>query len=297
MLLRDTRDGLVKIPLNLSPRAALAFAVAASFFLGNLNAFADQFGTSVATDWQNWAAFSQGGGVTGTVTDQSGGSYIKGNVGVWGSGNISLSGSAVIDGELYYRTSGTLKLSAKAKITGAAHHDSAGDAILQNSSNEAYQESIQLNLADSHNYTYSINGGPTQSGATSPLTTVNNQSVTITGSGRIILQLQNFVLDGHNTLTLHGLNPATVFVLNVSKQFSLSNQAQILLSGISASHVLFNVLGSGPDAAINGSAQFRGILLANNRNVALNGSSVSTGEVVANKVTISGNAQLIHASP
>ncbi len=84
-------------------RSGGALLVAVSFFLGVINATADQFGTSVATDWQNWAAFSQGGGLsdTTTVTDQSGGTYVKGNVGVWGTGNVSLSGNAILDGDLY----------------------------------------------------------------------------------------------------------------------------------------------------------------------------------------------------
>jgi hypothetical protein len=266
-----------------------------SFLLNTVSVcFADQFGTTVATDWQNWAAFSQGGG-GGDAFQQAGTSYVKGNVGVWGSGDVSLSASAILDGDLYYRTNGTLKISGSAKITGMTHHDGAGDTILQTSSNEAFQESIQANHPDSHNYFYSINGGPTQSAATTPLTNIQNQSVSITGTGQIYLQLQNFVLGSSNTITLGG-NASTYYVLTVSNQFSLSGQSRIVLSGgITPSHVLYNVLGTG-NASVGGSSIFKGILLANQRNVTLSSQSITTGEVVGNKVTINGNAQLIHAS-
>jgi len=278
-------------------RSGSALLVAVSFFLGVINATADQFGTSVATDWQNWAAFSQGGGLsdTTTVTDQSGGTYVKGNVGVWGSGNVTLSGNAILDGDLYYRTTGTLKLSDNAKITGMRHHDAAGDTILQNSSNEAYMESSQLATQTDHGgYTYSVNGGPPQSG---PLTNINtNQNITITGTGHVVLTLQNFVLTSSATITLQG-TAATTFVFNISKSFSLTSSSRIVLSGVLASNVVYNVIGTGSDASVSGSAKLQGILLANRRNVVLSGSSITTGEVVGNKISISGTAQLIHASP
>jgi hypothetical protein len=283
---------------NFRSGSALLLASAVSFFLGVTNATADQFGTSVATDWQNWAAFSQGGGVsdTTTVTDQSGGTYVKGNVGVWGPGNISLSGNAILDGDLYYRTTGTLSIKNNARITGTRHHDAAGDTILQNSSNDAYMESSQLATQTDHGgYTYSVNGGPPQSG---PLTNINtNQNITITGSGHVVLTLQNFVLISSATITLQG-TAATTFVFNVSKSFSLTSSSRIVLSGgILASNVVYNVIGTGSEASVSGSAKLQGILLANQRNVALSGSSITTGEVIGNKVTISGTAQLIHTSP
>ena len=284
--LRQSRP-FVKSVLNLSAKAALVLAVAGPFFLGALNATADQFGTTVATDWQNWAAFSQGGGVTDTVTDQSGGTYVKGNIGVWGSGNVSLSGNAILDGDLYYRTSGTLKLSGKAKITGMRHHDAAGDTILQQSSNEAYMESDQLWAQPAQNPSPTYN-----------FTTINtSQNMTITGTGHVVLKLTDFVLTGNATLTLQG-TAATTFVFNITKQFSLSDSAKVVLSGgITASNVVYNVRNTGSDATVGGTASLQGILLANYRNVALSSSSITRGEVVGNKVTISGQAQLIHGSP
>jgi Ice-binding-like len=279
----------MKRAFNFRSRSALLLAVAVSFFLGVTNATADQFGTTTLTDWQHWAAFSQGGGVsdTTTVTDQSGGTYVKGNVGVWGPGNISLSGNAILDGDLYYRTTGTLKLSGGAKITGMRHHDAGGDTILQNSSNEAYMESNQLWAQPAQNPSPQYN-----------FTTINtSQNMTITGTGHVVLKLTDFVLTGNATLTLQG-TATTTFVFNITNQFSLTSLARIVLSGgLTAANVVYNVRNTGSDATVSGSARLQGILLANYRNVALSGSSITTGEVIGNKVTISGNAQLIHTSP
>jgi hypothetical protein len=151
-----------------------------------------------------------------------------------------------------------------------------------------------MTQTDHGGYTYSVNGGPPQSG---PLTNINtNQNITITGSGHVVLTLQNFVLNSSATITLQG-TAATTFVFNVSKSFSLTSSSRIVLSGILASNVVYNVIGTGSDASVSGSAKLQGILLANQRNVALSGNSITTGEVIGNKVTISGTAQLIHTSP
>jgi cytoskeletal protein CcmA (bactofilin family) len=246
--------------------------------------FADQFGTTVAPDWQTWAVFSQGGGVTDNtvVDDQSGTTSVQGNVGVWGTGNINLSGNATINGDLYYRSTGKLSISGNATITGTKHHDAAGDAVLQNSSNEAYMESDQLwAMPPTPGYPTTINTG---------------SNMTITGTGHVVLSLQDFVLTG-GVFTIVGTSPATTFVFNVSRNFSLSGTSQIVLSGITPSNVVFNVRGTGTDATIGGSSAFQGILLANYRNVKVSGSSSVNGEIVGNKVTLAGGAHLTHASP
>ena len=261
----------------------LSLAITFSFFLGVFNATADQFGTTVATDWQTWTVFSQGGGVSDTAEDQTGSGYVKGKVGVWGNGNVSLSGSAIIDGDLFYRTTGTLKISGQAKITGVRHHDASSDSLLQQSSTEAFMESDQLWAQPATNTQY---------------TTINSsQNFTISGSGHVVLKLTDFVLTG-GTLTLQALAPGTTFVFNVSNQFSLSGTSRIVLSaGLQPSQVIFNVRGTGSDVTLSGNSSFQGILLANYRNASVSSGATVNGEVVANKVSISGSARLTKASP
>ena len=161
------------------------------------------------------------------------------------------------------------------------HHDAAGDAILLNSSNEAYMESDQL-WAQPATFGY-------------PSTINTGSDMTITGTGHVVLRLRDFILTG-GTFTLVGTSPGTTFVFNISRAFSLSGSARIVLSGITASNVIFNVRGGSNAAAISGSAAFQGILLANYRNVKISGGTVN-GEIVGNRVVISGGATLFHASP
>jgi hypothetical protein len=83
---------------------------------------------------QDWAFFSLGGGVTEPkpghkgwddrcqeqtdVSPLSGGASIEGNVGVAGSGNITLSGRSEMDGGLSFPTGGTLTQSGHSQILG-----------------------------------------------------------------------------------------------------------------------------------------------------------------------------------
>jgi len=62
-----------------------------------------------------WGMFSLGRGISDATTadDISGTTYVKGDVGVAGSGDIQMSGGT-IDGDLYYRSNGTLKTSGSA---------------------------------------------------------------------------------------------------------------------------------------------------------------------------------------
>lgn len=273
----------MKVAFISRPRGGVLLVALTLLFVGVLTSLADQFGTTTALDWQRWTVFSQGAGVPAStvVYAQSGSSYVNGDVGVWGTGNINLSNTATIDGDLYYRTTGILKISGKAKVTGVKHHDAAGDAILLNSSNEAYMESDQL-WAQPATFGY-------------PSTINTGSDMTITGTGHVVLRLRDFILTG-GTFTLVGTSPGTTFVFNISRAFSLSGSARIVLSGITASNVIFNVRGGSNAAAISGSAAFQGILLANYRNVKISGGTVN-GEIVGNRVVISGGATLFHASP
>jgi len=99
-----------------------------------------------------WGMFSLGGGISDATTadDISGTTYVKGDVGVAGSGDIQMSGGT-IDGDLYYRSNGTLKTSGSAKITGARIHNA--DALLDDHYNRAnLVDNHAFSLNDSHNY-------------------------------------------------------------------------------------------------------------------------------------------------
>ena len=109
----------------------------------------------------------------------------------------------------------------------------------------------------------------------------------------VTLNLQNFVLSGHSTLTLLGDATAT-FIINVTKQFSLAQSAKIVLSGgIQWNHVLFNVLGTGSVVSLSGKSSLFGALTASQRTVRLNGHAIVYGAVLARQLVIRQAAQVI----
>jgi len=224
-----------------------------------------------------------------TVT---GPSSIVGNVGVGGSGNYTMS-DGTLYGDLYMNNFGTVKLSGPARITGTRHgiHETApGDdptdqsMVLQNALDGAHYLSMQAAI-DTNTGSYMVTQG-TFNG----MTENGNQNVTLTGTGHIVLTLQDFVMTG-GTFTLSG-NAMTSYVINVTRNFSLNN-AKIQLSGqLMASHVLFNIIGKGQDVSMQQGTSMHGILLATQRKVNLSGGKVF-GRVIADQLALTSGGQVV----
>ncbi len=142
---------------------------------------------------------------------------------------------------------------------------------------------------------------PTHTSALSAFSSYRNinlgghHDTTISGAPgeTVTLDLRNFALADHSTFTLQG-TATTTFVINVTKQFSLSGNSQIVLSGsVRWDHVFFNVLGPGGAASLSGKAQLYGTLTASLRTVKMRGQSIAYGAVVANRVALRGAAQIV----
>jgi hypothetical protein len=269
-------------------------AIATPLLFGGFSASANLLTTfpemgDPETGLLRWAMFSLGGGITDTTTATtfSGTTYVKGDVGVAGSGDITMSGGT-IDGDLYYRSNGTLKMSGSAKITGNQFHNM--DSLLDDHYNRANAVEMHAwSFNDSHNYL--VNGSP------QTLTNITgNANMTIAAVnpfGDVTMKLGNFTRSG-GTITLQG-TASNNFIINVSNQFSLSGNSRIVLSGgLTWDDVLINVHNSGSDVQINGSAYYEGVLLATKRKVAMSNTAIIKGEIIANKISLSGSAQVIH---
>jgi len=269
--------------MNPSSRNRILTAVFVLTSLAAFNAKADLLSCGVdlgEAGRSNWAVFTLGNGVSQNV-NISGQSFVTGDVGAAGNGNVLLgSGQATINGNLYYHTGG--KLSGPGIITGKKFQDTTTtDPLLNDAAADAQEASDQA---------WALPVTP----AYSSLTNVNvsaGQNITITGSGCVVLKLQNFIISS-GTFTLSG-TAGTSFIINVSKAFSLSNSAQIVLgAGIRPQDVLFNVRGTGT-VSLSGASQLNGILLATKRTVSISGQAAVTGEVIANSVVLSGNASVV----
>lgn len=262
----------------------LPIVAAASCFLGAVSTQANLLTTFPEMgDLLRWSAFSLGGGVTSTDTadDFVGTTDIYGDVGVAGSGNITMTGSATIHGDLYYRSNGTLTMKGNSAITGNRFHNQ--DSVLDNGVTEAINTS---------NHAFALPVTPAYAGITS-INLSGGQNLTLNGAPgqTVVLKLQDFIITS-GTLTLQG-TASTNFVINVSRQFSMTDHSQIILSGgVTWDSVLFNVRGTGTNVMLAGQSTLRGVLMANYRTVDMSGGSLVLGSVIADKIKMSGSAQI-----
>ena len=219
----------------------------------------------------------------------TGPSLVVGNVGIGGAGNFTMS-DGTVQGDLYMNDTGTFSMSGPAKITGTKRGLHLNGVSQQSTLNNALADALSLSNAaaaeaSTNNYTVtqgSFNG-----------TTVNTgQSITIVGpaSGKVVLNLQDFVMTS-GTFTLQG-TAMTTFIINVKNNFSLNNSSVVLNGGLLASHVLFNIKGTGNQVSLNQGTSLQGVLLAYNRKVDLSGGKVY-GRVIANQIVITSGGQIV----
>jgi choice-of-anchor A domain-containing protein len=216
----------------------------------------------------------------------TGKAIVEGNLGIGGTGNFQMSGGQ-INGDLYVRTTATYTLSGSAQVN-HIFHDSAHNPPIDNALSDLQ------NLSDwgwmqlpTHNYT--TNGNPFVVLQNVNITNAN-QSITLAAGAntRVVLRLTDFVMSA-GTFTLQG-TATTTFLINIAGKFSLSN-AQIILAGIPAANVLFNIHGQGQQLTLNNS-QLSGYLLALGRRVTVNGTTIH-GRLFADQVNINAGAHII----
>jgi hypothetical protein len=265
--------------MALSLPTRLVAALALSLITGAIPAKADLLSCGVdlgaAGRTKTWSLFSLGGGIKEDA-DLNGQAEVYGDMGAAGNGNVDIVGHSILHGDLYYHTPGKFKLGKDATITGTTFHNAGSDALLNQGVTDAINASnAAASLAETPGY-MSINK--------------IDRSMTITGSGCVVLNITDFNLDAKDTLTLTG--PAgTSFVFNISHDFKMKGDARILLGpGIDPLDVLFNVRGTGSDVVVDNRARFRGILMANQRNAQVKGDSTVFGEVIANRIDIKDDA-------
>lgn len=226
-----------------------------------------------SADYFTVLAKGDAGFTDNTIT---GPSFVTGNYGLGGQGTLSITGSSKITGKLVNHTGGQVNTSGAGTITGGV---TINDAQL----NQALTDAQMLSDAAA---------AESVSAAYASLTNVNG-SMTITGgpNEKVVLSLQDFKLNGGDTFTLQG-TATTSFIINVAKNFALTGNSQILLSGVPPQNVLFNILGKGSQVAFSGKAGMSGILLALNRKVDLSSGHV-TGKVIADQVVITSGGSVV----
>jgi hypothetical protein len=187
-------------------------------------------------------------------------------------------------------------------LSGALIHASADERISVDGSNRRNPISQLLpRPMPSHDPDLAINLGQTgqlpdvfSNSFVPSMKLQGGQSTTISGAPgeTVVLSLKNFVLSGSAIFTLEG-TATTIFVINVSKQFSLSGNAQINLVGAQWNNVFFNIRRGGAPILLSGNSSFTGTLIANGRGVQLSGNSTLNGVVQRDKLRLSGSSRVI----
>ena len=237
-------------------------------------AHADLFSSGVnlgaAGRTQQWTIFSLGNTAGDTdIFDKN--AEILGDVGVAGAGNLTMDGNSLLNGNLSYHTGGKLTLLKNSKITGSK---------LQNAQTDT---TLNQGVIDANNASNAAFAMPVSAGYPSTLR-LTKSDLTLSGSGRVVLKLTDFVLSNKSTLTLQG-TATTTFIINVANIFSLSKSDVILSGGLLASNVLFNVRGGGT-ASLSDKSELNGIILATNRTIEVSGSSSVLGELIGKTVSV-----------
>jgi hypothetical protein len=121
------------------------------------------------------------------------------------------------------------------------------------------------------------------------------QTVSLTGGPgeTVTVNLRSFVLAGHSEVSLEG-TATTKFIINVRKQFSLTQASQVVLSGgLEWDDVIFQINGKGSTVRLSKRAVLDGILVADHRTVRLSGHSIVYGQVMAKRIKIRDAAKII----
>jgi hypothetical protein len=284
-------------------RALLAFALLSSVEFCGVRAddgFYQKFGLDLgyAGRTHQWAIFTYGSGTSGspfTAIDVSSpaavsGFQVDGDIALAGAySKLSVSGYGSVSGDRYERTTSTESRTGNGVIGGSRFSSSSLDSTLVNAI--AALKNVSNNAAA----LTATSGSPANITLNGVNMTFNNNPF----SGKYVMNLGNFTLDNHSTLTLNGA-AGSAFVINVSNNFSLSNGSKIVLSGgLTFSDVLFNIRGPSGTFSIGGGSLFNGTLLAYNstssvqRTLTISGANtLVNGQVIANKVVVSGGSEI-----
>ncbi|CAB1274249.1 ice-binding family protein [Candidatus Nitrosacidococcus tergens] len=219
----------------------------------------------------NFAALTTGGGIT-----ISGSKTITGNVGT--SDDLKLSGSRTINGDTEYANN-------------FSHTGTSTASSYTQKLDSSYWNDLYSDIQDASNAAKSIPANETLTGDIKKNTTLSaTEQVSVFDiSGKIDLS-------GSKTLTLSG-SATDEFIINVAGDVSLSGSSAIILTGgLTADHVLFNVIGNFSDS---GSGTVAGTFLLPNGSFDISGSGVVNGSILAggnSKSSITGSATVNYVS-
>jgi hypothetical protein len=206
------------------------------------------------------------------MTGPAGGVF--GDVGIAPNGKFNLTGSQFITGTVFLGAGATFSNSTHAAPGGGVQTN----ADLSMAISDAINASASLGSIGCEQTFSALNGG---------------EVIDAKHGGLNVICVGDVVVNGGKVVTLSDSGSfGPIFLINVTGRFTLTGGSDILVSGdVEPANVLYNVLGSGQDVALNGggggtgccSAIVEGTLLAVNRKIALSPGLVRGGAVISGR--------------
>jgi hypothetical protein len=181
---------------------------------------------------------------------------ITGNVGVAANGYLNYSGGGTITGTIYAGSGATVSISGGSSATGGVV--------------EPYAAMTQI-VADAANAA-TYYAGLT---ATQTFSSISG-SRTFTGTGGLdVIDINgNVDFEKGDALTISG-NASDQFVINIDassgEDLQFNGGSSIVLNGVSASQVVFNLIGSGTELSTTGDSDTSAVFLAENGSIDISG--------------------------
>jgi cytoskeletal protein CcmA (bactofilin family) len=230
-------------------------------------------------DLARWAIFTLG--TKDQIDRISNDSFLQGDFGAAGNGDMILAGNATVNSDIYCKRNGTLRVGNGATFTGSSFNNQ--NALLRNGANEATAASDgAAALAE----TRSVNG----------VNLSGMESLSFSGAPgeTVVLNLKCFKMSGNSKFTLDGAADTT-YIINAKNRFSLAGHASIVLTGgLAWNNILFNVRGKGDEVLLSRNSSFQGVIMANKRTIRVRDNATASGEMIADSVQFEGSGQLIH---
>jgi hypothetical protein len=188
---------------------------------------------------------------------------------VFGIGNTSviISGPSGVTGTMAVGPNGSANLSGSGFVTGALTLDPSSTYIYSGTAAVGSVVSADLTQAASDALTASTTLAglaPTQT-----FGVVNNSQVITGNGGQNVINVDGINLGGSAKLALSG-GANDFFFINDRGAFAMSGTSSIVLTGgVQASHVIFNVTGTGQTVNLSGGTVGQGTILAVNRDISV----------------------------
>jgi choice-of-anchor A domain-containing protein len=247
------------------------------------SALADDFGLGTAGPG-NWGILETGANQvsfssnTGITANNPGASASQANLGINSGGKLNAGGNNIVVAGTYYRFSTNTSDNTNG-FTALGGTNTTSDSLLTTAAAQA--SSASSNLANT-----ALNP-PNQT-----LGTITaNTTISATVPGRNVINVTDINMGNGTILTLSG-SATQSFVINVTGTSNVNFSNVLLVGGLTAANVIFNVL-NGDTVTDNSPDVINGIIMDISGTVSVTNSDTINGEIISgNQISLSNNSDV-----